>query len=513
MAANVLETFFILFQSDAEEVKEGAEEAEKTTDKLDKKLKETDVSAKKAGDSFQKLAKRAVKALTPILGLAAIKHVAVNFAANALAADDLSRTIGVNIESLQAWQGAAERVGGDASALASSMGSLNDKMLEMRRTGGGEAAAVFYHLGVSIRDSEGKFKTADKMLLSLADKFQGLSRERAMRLGEKLGLDEGTITLLQKGGKGVEELLARQKELGLYSKRDAEESRKFKNAMADLFKSFDAVAAVAMRVLIPVFTSISEGITKAAGSVRKHENLITGFFVALSIIMGVLAIKTGIAFAPFFAMAAVILAVSAAFAILYDDIVNFMDGNDSLIGKIAKDYPFVGDLVRGIVSAFKGLWEIAKAVGLLLVNSVESPTKAWMQFKATVMPILEQFFGFLSKIGDKLKGLLNFGPFKKLFKMEETADVTITNALPPDIAANVAASKTAIAQTGTPLASASGEALAGGRNVSNSTTLNVGTLEVNTQATDADGIATGISGALESELQAAAEQFDDGVLA
>lgn len=515
MAGSILETFFILFQSDADEVKDGAEKAGGATGKLEKKIQQTDKAAQKAGESFNSLAKRAVSALIPIVGLAGLKNSALSFAANALEADDLSRSLSINIESLQAWQGAAERVGGDASGLASSMKSLNDKMLEMRRTGGGEAAGAFYMLGVSIRDTEGKFKTADKMLLSLADKFQGLSRARAIHYGEKLGLDEGTITLLQKGKKGVEELLARQKELGLYSKRDAEDSRKFMNALADLMQVFRSLSAVAMRVLLPVFTTISGGLTDAALSVRKHQNLITGFFVALSVIMGVLAIKTGIAFAPFFALAFIILAVAGAFAILYDDVVNFMEGNDSLIGKISKDYPFVGELVKGIVAAFKGLWDIAGAVGTLLVESVESPTKAWMHFKATVMPILEQFWTFLSGIGSKLKELFSIGDIKKFFGFdasgEVTGDVSVTGGMPPDVAANIAAGQQALAQTDTPLAATSGRAAAGPREVNKNTTLNVGELTVNTQSTDAEGMAAGAAGALSNELAATADQFDDGV--
>lgn len=58
----------------------------------------------------------------------------------------------------------------------------------------------------------------------------------------------------------------------------------------------------------------------------------------------------------------------------------------------------------------------------------------------------------------------------------------------------------------------SGATLAGATNNRN-TSVSVGTVEVNTQATDAEGIAAGIGSALDQQLRSAADQADDGVLA
>ncbi|MDL2313394.1 hypothetical protein LJC36_00260 [Desulfovibrio sp. OttesenSCG-928-C14] len=566
MAANILETFFILFASDAEDVDEGARTAQDSTDKLDKKLKETDRSAQKTGQSFTALARSAAGVLLPFVGLTALRGAVLDFAASADAAGVLARTLRMDVEELQAWQGAAVRAEGSAQGLAASVKNLNDGVREMRRTGGGEVAGVFYRLGVSIRDSEGRIKSADKLLLDLSDRFQGLSRERAIDLGEKMGLDDGTINLLLKGRKGIEELLARQRELGLYSKRDAEEARKFNNTMADLWQSFRSVGAIIGRALLPMFSGLAKGVTDVSGSIRKHRDLVTGFFIGLSLILGVLAIKAGIAFSPFFLFAAIILAVAAAFAILYDDVKAFLGGHDSLIGRLAKDYPWLADLVMDIVAVFQTLWGIVSAVGSLLLEAVNNPAQAWENFKNKVSaaidelserfpvlgqaiqdlgtifsalfeiawPVLKAIGGIVFEIIAKIiEGIATVGGWigKALNwlagKIRGKVDVDIDDPDYPDDpeapnpymmskaqAAGIARAKQAVELANSPVsAMPHGYASMAENWVNRNTSVTIQEVTVQTQATDAEGISRDMGEALERNVSSALDNFDDGVAA
>jgi hypothetical protein len=605
-AGNILETFYFLFATDASGVTDGTEEAEKAAERLEQKqektgeaarktekaVKDTGRAATKTADAFAVMAKRAVAVLLPFVGLAGLKGAVSEFAANADAAGKLARSLNVDIEALQAWQGAAVRAGGSAEGMASSMKSLDGKLREMRRGGGGDAGYALYSLGISATDAQGRMKSADMVLGDLSGKFAGLSRQRALRLGEMLGLDEGTVELLRRGEKGVGELIARQKELGLYSKKDAEEARKFNNVMADMKQAFSAVSAVVMRILMPVFAAVSEGITTAAGGIRRHQNLITGFFIFLGGVLTVLAIKTGIAFAPLIAMTTVILAAAAAFAILYDDVRAFLNGHDSVIGRLSKDYPWLADAVRDIADTFSRLWNIVKAAGEMLVNSISGPAAAWEAFVGKIAPDVDALSAKFPELSQAIKDIgsifmwlfdIVMPPLKLLARLiativggvaraagsiaglvlrsvaakvnnenpyedesgnlvdPETGDPIqaegrpageesgaaahddnaampaapaappMPGRLPPDTAANLARAKAAISRSNAPVASMPPGAAGRPAEIHKSTTVNVGTVEVNTQAQDAEGISRDIGAGLEAQLRDLAEQYDDGV--
>jgi hypothetical protein len=69
------------------------------------------------------------------------------------------------------------------------------------------------------------------------------------------------------------------------------------------------------------------------------------------------------------------------------------------------------------------------------------------------------------------------------------------------------------------LAGASGAAIsgqtastiAGGTTVTNTSNVSVGAVTVNTQATDANGVAVAVRGELQKQLRSTSAQFDDGV--
>lgn len=70
---------------------------------------------------------------------------------------------------------------------------------------------------------------------------------------------------------------------------------------------------------------------------------------------------------PFIAIGLAIAAAAAAFALIYDDVMNFIDGNESFIGQVSEKYPLVGKIVRWMIDAFKELWNTlllgAKQIG------------------------------------------------------------------------------------------------------------------------------------------------------
>lgn len=425
---SLLETFFLKFQSDG--LKEISAETEGTTQKADK-----------MGNSFVEAGNRIIKTLAPIVGLAALINRTMNFASSAEEMSFLAQNTGLAVEKFQALAIAAENYGGTAEGIAGSMQGLNANLNNMRlgKGGGGvEDAAITY--GINLYGKNG-LATADELLMNVAKRFESLNQTQQIDLGQRLGLDEGTIRLLQTGVANVQAELERGRKYSLFSAEDVENSRKFERTMRDIKLGLAQIFGVVARSLLPAFTWVGDKVSRFIDLINGNASFIKGFFLALSAILTVLAVKSGLAFLPFIGAIALITAVSAAIGLLIDDIVNFWQGNESLLGTF----------IEAVKNVFTALWDFLKEG----FNSV-----------------LEWLKG--TKVG-------------KLFGLSEEKEN-------PE-QANMAEAKRKLELTQTPWASVpQGSVSTSYANTSQS--VRVDNVTINTMATDAQGIADSFSGSV-----------------
>ena len=297
---SILETFYILFKSDASEVKKGAEEAERATKKLDESLKNVDRDSEKAGKSFLNLARSASGALGAFVSVGAV-FASLRHAVNSVQElGNVSRELNVNVETLDAWGHAVQRTGGTAQGFQSSLRSLAE------------------HLNTTSA-------VALKALPALADSLSKMNPAAANRYGKSLGLDQSTIYLLQQGRREVQATIAQQKELGLVTQQDVEVTRKFDNALYDLGRVFQSISRDFALPALPALTKALEYLTE-------HKDLIKGALLAIGGAVAAMGISFAIA-NP--AIAAVALSL-AAFALAYEDVQKFKKGLPSVIGDVQK---------------------------------------------------------------------------------------------------------------------------------------------------------------------------------
>lgn len=430
---SLLETFFIKFQSDG--LKEISAETEGTTQKADK-----------MGNSFVSMSNKVLKALAPVAGLTALLNRSLAFASLGEEMSFLAQNTGLAVEKFQALAIAAENYGGTAEGIAGSMQGLNANLNNMRlgKGGGGvEDAAITY--GINLYGANG-LATADELLMNVAKRFESLNQTQQIDLGQRLGLDEGTIRLLQTGVANVQAELERGRKYSLFSAEDVENSRKFERTMRDIKLGLAQIFGVVARSLLPAFTWVGDKVSRFIDLINGNASFIKGFFLALSAILTVLAIKSGLAFLPFIGAIALITAVSAAIGLLIDDIVNFWQGNESLLGTF----------IEAVKNVFTALWNFLKEG----FNSV-----------------LEWLKG--TKVG-------------KLFGLSEEKEN-------PE-QANMAEAKRKLELTQTPWASVpQGSVSTSYANTNQS--MRVDNVTINTRATDARGIADSFSNLFQTTMQ------------
>lgn len=462
---SVLEIFQILFESDSAEVDEGAKKAKKSTDDLEDQIKTTNISAKQLGDQFLQTMKNAVAAYAAIASVGALMNgfnAAVTYADQL---DETSEALGIAVEDLDVWGRATKMAGGTTEGFIGSIKSLSTQMTQLDTVGKSKILPFLKDLGISILDAHGKSRPALELFPELADAFSRMSKQEAIGYGRKLGLDDGVIMLLQKGRREVDALIERQKQLGVLTEEEAATAAAYKDSIDELSFAWRNFAVDLSSDVLPVFTWIIQKFTQFGQWAQEHEGFLYGFFGALAAIMGVFAVKAAIAAAavtvlgfPFYLVAAAVAAVSIAIGLLWDDFQKFREGAAHLI-----PYQEIIDGFTALVEGVKNIWG-----GLVdyLDESIQGISRA--------LSSIGEFFSF----GDRAYAAANA---RRSLAMAGNSRIG--------------------SQTSASLAATNNR----------SSTVTIGKVDVNTQATDADGIAGAIGSGLQREMQQVTNNSDDGI--
>lgn len=191
-----------------------------------------------------------------------------------------SQKVGISTEGLSALEYAAGQSGVEVQALETALGKLSKTAVEAAR-GGKEHAAAFEALGVEVRDGNGHLKTADKLLLDLAEAFAQFEdgpakSELALRLFGKAGAD--LIPLLNQGRDGITALMEEARRLGVVLDADAAAAaERFNDNMDRVAKSMRGLAVAAAEDVLPAIADISDAMAEAA----KDGGPIKAFWVGL----------------------------------------------------------------------------------------------------------------------------------------------------------------------------------------------------------------------------------------
>jgi hypothetical protein len=511
----VMETFFFQFAADGAKLKSGLAEADKGADKIEKGLQKADETAGKVGKSLEQMALQAGKALGALFALHKLKEITEDTADHTYAVAQQARALNMGVESLSAWQQAVKMSGGTAEGATESIKGLREKFVEMARFGGmmGPEAFMFQQLGLSAKDMHASIKDPMIAMGKLADTFGKLNRTQALFIGQKLGLDQGTINLLMQGRRGLDEMIAKQKELGVVTEAQAEAATKFKLKQQELGITFETVAREVTGALLPAITWLMDKVEKVMMFLHEHKGFAIGFFGALGIAITALALPPMIALdgatlaaaAPFLLLGLAIAAAIALIALIADDIYTFINGGDSVIGRAIQKWPVLG--------------QIFKAIGEIIKMTVQEVMVLFHKLVDFVLHDIPKAFGPLEKI--------LAGPFKVLWEILKAvfgllaqAPVNMLNLIGKGLAAltggkfdeinMVQAGKATLAGTNTPLNSMSSNTISN-MNSRRNTSVSMGPIAIHTQATSGPAVRQAVGDGLSHHIKSAIDSFDDGI--
>ncbi|CAM1017750.1 TPA: hypothetical protein O4E20_001134 [Proteus mirabilis] len=551
-------------------IKTAIDEA-KAQEHLQKELSETGSKYQEAGSSVAGFATKALGAVGIVMSIGTIFSESVSRSQEIETLDKLGKQIGVATADVDAFSGAIAELGGsresaqaDLSAMAKSFGNTKDSM---------------------------------EKVLQTADKVQGMSFDKAKKTLEGMGVsDEKTIELMMKGRKELERTMGIQKEYSGISKESIESSIKFNSAMGKFKQSSGMLKNSFLEMVIPALAKGLDWLTKFISFCKENKNLLIGFFSAVGLSVALYYVPPMLAAAsatlaatwPIIAIIAIIALLAMAFAIVYDDIMNFIDGNDSMIGRILDKYPQLKVVILALWETFKKLFEYLKAIVGVVADIVvtgwdlmASGLKAYVKYLLSCISVIagwgKSFAGVFNTVSDavvsafewmweqveKIIGWVNTGlnavkngwkSAKEFFGFGgDEAEIKITSDDASNYLSALSAKRNQVASAGVDTSEIDKEiielkkqldngldaskiiadveeankrlmmashdamnpitsqAISNQSNVKNESNVSIGEIKVETQATDAQGMASGVKDALQDQLADFNQQNSTGV--
>lgn len=199
------------------------------------------------------------------------------------AVDGLSQSLNMNIETLQAWQGAAERTGAAGRNVDELFMNLNRWMLDADKNQTGQLyKAIEEGLLPSLRNADGAMKSTQGYALELAEAFHQMDSQSAIGLAKRIGITQAaTIGFLQQGRGQIREDIRQIKALGVYTDKDAKAVKEFKATVDGLIRTMKAGALPVFRAVLPVMKGIAESFKFAARHASAFVPILAGVGAAL----------------------------------------------------------------------------------------------------------------------------------------------------------------------------------------------------------------------------------------
>lgn len=538
----LLDTLLLVFKADTSQADAGLDSARKKSDELIDSIRDADAAAGKAGASLKAMAAGALGGLAAAFSVSAAISGAFARADNIRAIEQTSDAIGAAIENVDAFGKAAEAMGGDAQGARDSLTDMAEKMGEAMSDVESGAAKAFKSLGISLKSADGSTKDAISGMLDLASAVEGLDRSAAVFKIKELGItDNRTVEMILKGRQELERMLRVQKEQGVVTKEAAENARKLTEATGSLKNMISSAGASFLDSIIPALTKVIEWLGKGVSWMQDNKDFVIGFFGSIAAVVTALYLPAMISAAtatlaatwPLLLIGAAIAAAAAAFALIYDDVMNFVEGNDSFIGQVFEKYPMVEKIVMTLIDAFRQMWQIlitgAQQVGDFVTagfQQVIAGIKAAVDYLSEAYGAITGFvdsslasFQSLSDgissifafIVETVKGSLSFVTAGIDKIKSGVSGVAGFFGFGDSSSAMQSASQQIGAASSAPSNGVSSSAISNMANSSSETNVQVGQVVVQTQATDAQGISRDVGSELQSQLKNLEHESATGV--
>ena len=348
-----------------------------------------------------------------LAGATGIGMALKSFTDMGMSISNFSNMTGIAVEDISTLGAALERFGGDSESAKNSLQSLQQG-LSLAEWGQGDLLQTSAMYGVNLFNDDGSIKNAQQLLMGLADDFTHLTKAQQFSLGQKLGLDESTIQLLQQGKENIDSILSEVSSQGVIDARQARDAKKFALEINKLKRNLATLGRSIATSVMPVLQEFTKILTKIVDFLKQFDA--ATYAIGAGIVALGWTIKNFGKFMTVFSksfwkanlpLMALIAGLTLLFLIV-EDIYGYFNGKDSVFGDIVNS-----EAVQNAIKWFKDMKEGASGIWDGLVDGFYKKFDAIVYIFKNLGTLLKiQLFETLNDIIDKLNSINFFG--KKL---------------------------------------------------------------------------------------------------
>lgn len=401
--------------------KQATETAARGMDTAADSARDLGTNARQAGTAVQQAGERGARGFDGLLGvlgkvglalggLAAVKGALSDYAQTVAEIEKTSDMLGMSMEAWQGWAYAAQQAGLEAEDVRDRLMDLGDWMLDLNVNDSGPLKDFAEKTKTSFKDATGATVSMEEGLMRLADAAQKMDRQQATSWLQQIGFDEKTTPLILKGRKAIEEYIKVGKEQALYSKRDAENARRMREAWQGMVRVYQAVSGGIVRALAPAFDVLARKLSGVARWVRENETSLIILLTALSTVLAVrltpalwgMARAAVAAAAPFAPFIAVVLALGVAL----DELWAFASGGTSVLENLLRAFGMTDKSVEKLRETLRSAVGFALDLWDALTGDGKDSQAALDRVKKQVEAVANAISNFVRSIGTWIDGLL-----------------------------------------------------------------------------------------------------------
>lgn len=296
---------------------------------------------------------------------------------------DMADRTGESTDTIQGLKYAAEQTGTSLEGVVTGLKFLQKNAFEAAN-GSEEMQKAFREAGISVKDSNGHLKTGSALMQELSDTLRKTSDPAkrtalAMKLMGRSGSE--LIPTLTDAESSLSDFINRAQELGAMSEETVNDGERLGDTFNELKTAWEGVRNAIVRPLLKPLIKLFKLVVEGAILFRENLRFIgvaagiaAGAFIALNAAAVAAAVATAAAWLAALWPLWLAIAVIALVALAIEDLWTFLEGGDSVIGRLMPKFKELWQsfnaAVEGTIAEIMGMfgrfwdWMVEKALSI-----------------------------------------------------------------------------------------------------------------------------------------------------